>query len=285
MTLLEALKMGEKYLEEREIPDAALDAWYLLEDILKREYGERVNRAWFLMNRQEKIGEKLHTVYRQALAQRGIHMPLQYITGEQEFMGIPFLVSNKVLIPRQDTEILVEEVIKAARPGMKLLDMCTGSGCIAVSLVKLVPGLEATASDLSGEALEMARENARRQEAEITFVQGNLFEPVKGQFDIIVSNPPYIPSAEIEGLMEEVRLFEPRAALDGREDGLYFYRRIIEAGSGYLKEGGWMMFEIGCSQGEEVSELMKKAGFSYVSICKDLAGLDRVVKGKLERKM
>ncbi|MEY8426781.1 peptide chain release factor N(5)-glutamine methyltransferase [Lachnospiraceae bacterium 46-15] len=281
MTLWEALKIGEKYLEKREIPDAALDAWYLLEDILKQEYGEKVNRAWFLLNRQEEIGEGLHTVYRQALEQRGIHVPLQYITGEQEFMGIPFLVNHKVLIPRQDTEILVEEVMKTARPGMKLLDMCTGSGCIAISLVKMVPGLEATASDLSGEALEVARENARRQETEITFVQGNLFEAVKGQFDIIVSNPPYIPAAEIEELMEEVRLFEPRAALDGREDGLYFYQRIIEESPGYMKEGGWLIFEIGCSQGEQVSELMKDAGFSHVSICKDLAGLDRVVKGRL----
>ena len=253
MTLWEALKTGEKYLEEREIPDAALDAWYLLEDILKKEHGEKVNRAWFLMNRQEEIGERLHTAYRQGLEQRGTHVPLQYITGEQEFMGIPFFVNKKVLIPRQDTEILVEEVMKAARPGMKLLDMCTGSGCIAISLVKLVPGMKAVASDLSGEALETAGENARRQEAEITFVQGNLFESVKGQFDIIVSNPPYIPSAEIEELMEEVRLFEPRTALDGREDGLYFYRKITEESSGYLKEGGWLMFEIGCSQGEQVS--------------------------------
>lgn len=284
MTLWEALKTGEKYLEEREIPDAALDAWYLLEDILKKEHGEKVNRAWFLMNRQEEIGERLHTAYRQGLEQRGTHVPLQYITGEQEFMGIPFFVNNKVLIPRQDTEILVEEVMKAARPGMKLLDMCTGSGCIVISLVKLVPGMEAVASDLSGEALETAGENARRQEAEITFVQGNLFESVKGQFDIIVSNPPYIPSAGIEELMEEVRLFEPRTALDGREDGLYFYRKITEESPGYMKEGGWLMFEIGCSQGQEVSELMKNAGFSHVSVCKDLAGLDRVVKGRLERK-
>lgn len=281
MTFWEALKMGEKYLEDRKIPDAALDAWYLLEDILKKQYGERVNRAWFLLNRQGEMGEGLYAAYKQALERRGTHAPLQYITGEQEFMGIPFLVNDKVLIPRQDTEILVEEVMKAARPGMKLLDLCTGSGCIVISLVKLVSGLEATASDLSGEALETARENARRQEAEITFVQGNLFEPVKGQFDIIVSNPPYIPSADIEELMEEVRLFEPRTALDGREDGLYFYRKIIEESPGYLKEGGWLMFEIGCSQGEQVSELMRNAGFSHVAVCKDLAGLDRVVKGRM----
>ena len=279
MTLWEALKTGEKYLEEREIPDAALDAWYLLEDILKKEHGEKVNRAWFLMNRQEEIGERLHTAYRQGLEQRGTHVPLQYITGEQEFMGIPFFVNNKVLIPRQDTEILVEEVMKAARPGMKLLDMCTGSGCIAISLVKLVPGMKAVASDLSGEALETAGENARRQEAEITFVQGNLFESVKGQFDIIVSNPPYIPSAEIEELMEEVRLFEPRTALDGREDGLYFYRKITEQCGNYLKPGGMLYFEIGYDQGEAVSGLLSKAGFREIRVVKDYGGLDRVVSG------
>ena len=279
MTLWEALKTGEKYLEEREIPDAVLDAWYLLEDILKKEHGEKVNRAWFLMNRQEEIGERLHTAYTQELEQRGTHVPLQYITGEQEFMGIPFFVNNKVLIPRQDTEILVEEVMKAARPGMKLLDMCTGSGCIAISLVKLVPGMKAVASDLSGEALETAGENARRQEAEITFVQGNLFESVKGQFDIIVSNPPYIPSSDIDSLQEEVRACDPRIALDGKGDGLYFYKRIISGSVRYIRQGGWLLLEIGCEQAEAVSGMLERAGYTGIKVKKDLAGLDRVVYG------
>lgn len=283
MTFQEALKMGGAYLEERKIPDASIDAWYLLEYLLKEKGILGVNRAWFLMHRQEEITEKFFEEYRKLLERRGTHLPLQQITGEQEFMGISFLVNDRVLIPRQDTETLVEEVLKLVPAGAECLDVCTGSGCIIISLMKLVPGLRGTACDISGAALEVARENARRQGVDVDFRQGDLFGPIGGRFDVIVSNPPYIPTAEIGELMEEVRLFEPVEALDGREDGLHFYRRLAAESPEYLKDGGWLLVEIGCDQGAQVAELFRRAGFSEVTVRKDLAGLDRVVKGRLER--
>lgn len=281
MTFQEALKRGEAYLEEHQVPDAAIDAWYLLEYAGKKKIGGQVNRAWFLMNRQSALPQDVREDYEKLLKLRGTRVPLQHITGEQEFMGIPFLVNDKVLIPRQDTEILVEEAMKAVKEGARILDVCTGSGCIIISLLKLVPGIRGTACDLSGEALQVAAENARRQEVDVDFRQGDLLEPIEGRFDVIVSNPPYIPTGEIETLMEEVRLFEPVTALDGREDGLYFYRRLAAESPEYLKAGGWLMVEIGCGQGVQVAELMRKAGFCDVAVQKDLAGLDRVVKGRL----
>lgn len=280
MTPGEILKKGEGYLTECGIPDDSIDAWYLLEYLLKQAVGAHVNRAWFLLNRQEELPEKVWQEYEELIKKRGTHMPLQHITGEQEFMGIPFIVNDKVLIPRQDTEILVEEAMKKAKAGMRVLDLCTGSGCIIISLLKLMPGLTGMASDLSAEALKIAEENARRQGVTIDFRQGDLFEPVEGSFDLIVSNPPYIPTADIQGLMEEVRIYDPMMALDGREDGLYFYRRILQEGLKYLKPGGWLTVEIGSDQGKDVSELMERAGLSEISIVKDLAGLDRVVKGR-----
>lgn len=281
MTFHEALKLGESYLEKQQIWDAAIDAWYLLEYTGKKKIGVQVDRAWFLMNRQSALPQDVWEEYQKLLERRGTHVPLQYITGEQEFMGIPFLVNDKVLIPRQDTEILVEEAMKAVKEGEEVLDVCTGSGCIIVSLLKLVPGTRGTACDISEEALEVARENAGRQKVSVRFCQGDLFEPITGKFDVIVSNPPYIPTAEIEKLMEEVRLFEPVTALDGREDGLCFYRRLAAESPEYLKPGGWLMVEIGCDQGEQVSELFREAGFCKVIVKKDLAGLDRVVKGRM----
>lgn len=284
MTLFETLKRGEEYLARRQIPDASLDAWYLLEHLLKQEKGSLINRAWFLLNRQEETGQELLEKYEKLLEKRGSHVPLQHITGEQEFMGISFLVNEKVLVPRQDTEILVEEAMKAAKPGMEVLDLCTGSGCILISLMKRRPGMKGMACDLSGEALQVAEENSRRQGVDIDFRHGDLFEAVTGRFDLIVSNPPYIPTDEISHLMEEVRLFDPVMALDGGEDGLYFYRNIVSDAPGYLKDGGWLMVEIGHDQGEVVAGLLKKAGFGRVEVCKDLAGLDRVVKGRLPEK-
>lgn len=227
MTLFETLKRGEEYLARRQIPDASLDAWYLLEHLLKQEKGSLINRAWFLLNRQEETGQELLEKYEKLLEKRGSHVPLQHITGEQEFMGLSFLVNEKVLVPRQDTEILVEEAMKAAKPGMEVLDLCTGSGCILISLMKRRPGMKGMACDLSGEALQVAEENSRRQGVDIDFRHGDLFEAVTGRFDLIVSNPPYIPTDEISHLMEEVRLFDPVMALDGGEDGLYFYRNIV----------------------------------------------------------
>lgn len=274
MTFGEALKHGTEYLQSCGIEEASVDAWFLL------EYCCDMSRTRYLLCRTEQMEEEFRKRYRALLEQRGKHIPLQHITGEQEFMGLSFRVNDQVLIPRQDTEVLVEEAIKTAVPGMRVLDVCTGSGCIIISLVKLCPGLTGTALDLSPGALQVARENARRQGVSIEFIESDLFDKVQGTFDLIVSNPPYIPTAAIEQLMDEVRLHDPRMALDGKEDGLYFYREIVGESIRYLSPGGWLMFEIGSDQGEPVAEMLREKQFTGVKIIKDLAGLDRVVIGR-----
>lgn len=273
MTYQKALKQGEAFLREHGIEDAVTDSWLLL------AMACRIDRNFYYLHMQKELPGEQKEAYETALKKRTEHIPLQHITGEQEFMGLPFLVNADVLIPRQDTEILVEEALKKAKPGMRVLDLCTGSGCIIVSLLKIRSHLLGVASDLSAAALCVAKKNAGRNGVSPVFVQGDLFEPVKGTFDLIVSNPPYIPTAEIEKLMPEVREHEPLLALDGKEDGLVFYKRIIEEGYPYLKPGGFLMFEIGCDQGKEVSARMEQAGYQDVKIVKDLAGLDRVVIG------
>lgn len=274
MKYAEALKYAELYLQSRDIADAAVDAWYLM------EFCCGMDRTRYFLRKTEEMSREEEDRYRKLLHKRGRHIPLQHITGEQEFMGLSFLVNEHVLIPRQDTEILVEEALKRLKPGDEVLDMCTGSGCIIVSLMKLRDGLRGTASDVSPQALQVARENARRQGVSVQFTESDLFETIHGTFDLIVSNPPYIPTKTIDGLMPEVREHEPVTALDGKEDGLYFYRRIIGESEGYLRAGGWLLFEIGCDQGEAVSSMMRERQYTNVSVRKDLAGLDRVVLGR-----
>lgn len=190
-----------------------------------------------------------------------------------------------MLIPRQDTEILVETVLEDLEPNMRVLDVCTGSGCILISLLKMLQDgrgqdtVKGVGVDISKEALEVAEKNARKHNTEAVFLQSDLFENVEGMYDIIVSNPPYIKTEEIEKLEDEVKLYDPMLALDGKEDGLYFYRKIIKESRKYLKKNGKLYFEIGHTQGEEVKTLMEEEGFSDVRVKKDLAGLDRVVYG------
>ncbi|MDD2958984.1 MAG: peptide chain release factor N(5)-glutamine methyltransferase [Lachnospiraceae bacterium] len=274
MTFREALKAGEEYLREQKIEDARVDAWYLLEHCCQ------ISRAHYLMKQTELMPDSQYSRYQLLLMERGRHVPLQHITGEQEFMGLPFRVNDQVLIPRQDTEILVEQAAQVLTPGQKVLDLCTGSGCIGISLAKMVPDLYVVASDVSPAALETARDNALRLDAQVHFIESNLFEKIQGTFDLIVSNPPYIPTAAIPKLMAEVQFHEPRSALDGRKDGLHFYREIIRESDFYLKRGGWLMFEIGFDQGEAVSAMMHEKEYTKVKIIKDLAGLDRVVTGR-----
>lgn len=162
-----------------------------------------------------------------------------------------------------------------------MLDLCTGSGCIIISLVRHLPDLEAYAGDISKQALNTAKENAKTYQTAVTFEKSDLFEAFSGKFDMIVSNPPYIPTAEIANLMPEVRDFEPMEALDGQEDGLYFYRKIVAGSVEYLKEDGYLCLEIGYDQASAVTEMMKKFGFKEITVLKDLAGLDRVVRGHL----
>lgn len=273
MTLQEANKYGEELLQQAGITDATIDAWYLL------EYVTGINRAMYFLNMQKQLSEAEMEQYQAYLEQRKNHIPLQHITGVQEFMGMNFAVNEHVLIPRQDTEVLVEEALKVLQPEMQVLDMCTGSGCIIISLSKMGK-IEGTGVDISVEALDVAKKNNANLDAGVTWIQSDLFENVEERYDMIVSNPPYIRTAVIEELKEEVKFHDPYIALDGKEDGLYFYRKIVEESTKYLKDNGMLYFEIGHDQGQDVKNLMEEAGFSEVLIKKDLAGLDRVVFGR-----
>lgn len=273
MTFREAIRFGEEKLNIAGIEDAKHDAWLLLTFICK------IDRTFYYVHMDEEMPVEQVAEYENVLNKRAEHVPLQYITGEQEFMGIPFHVNDAVLIPRQDTETLVEEALKVVRPGMKVLDMCTGSGCILISILKNIVDVEGFGYDISKQAINVAKENAKLNNVNATFERSDLFEDVSETFDVIVSNPPYIPTDAIGGLMPEVAVYEPMQALDGKEDGLHFYRRIIEAASQYLNPGGKLLFEIGHDQGESVSALMKEAGYQDVRVIKDLAGNDRVVTG------
>lgn len=284
LTLKQLYKVGTVKLAEEGIEEFSLDAWYLL------EYVTGVSKAMYFAEPERAVSEENADRYIDCIRQRAAHIPLQHITGEQEFMGYPFYVNEHVLIPRQDTEILVEEAIQIMRPKMKILDMCTGSGCIVLSILKMckekyyMTDLQGIGADVSEEALKVARENGRRLKVPVTWIQSDLFAkiPEEEKYDVIVSNPPYIETAVIDTLQEEVRLHDPYIALDGKEDGLYFYRRIISEAGKYLKPQGKLMFEIGCDQAEAVEELMKNAGYEQITVKKDLAGLDRVVYGTLQ---
>lgn len=275
MTYREAVGLGEKILTMAGIVDVKTDAWMLL------EMAAKIDRSYYYMHMDDDITQEQLNEYEWALKKRAEHIPLQYIVGETEFMGLPFKVNSSVLIPRQDTETLVEEALKVAKPGMKVLDMCTGSGCIIISILHHGKELEGYASDISRHAINVAKENAKLNQVAVSFETGDLFDHIKGKYDMIVSNPPYIRTEEIAKLMPEVQNFEPYDALDGKEDGLFFYRRIVEQAGDYLNPGGHLLFEIGYDQGQDVSEMMEQAGFQNVKVIKDLVGNDRVVSGGL----
>lgn len=272
MTWRELLTEGKRTLAACGIEDAELDAWILL------EYISHMDRAGFFLRQQEEASEEDARQYRGLIRQRGSHIPVQHLTGTQEFMGLGFIVSPDVLVPRQDTELLVEKLLPLS-DGKKVLDVCTGSGCIAVSLAKLGTPELVDATDLSEKALTIAGKNAQRLEADITFYQGDLLENISGKYDIIVSNPPYIASEVVRGLMPEVKDHEPRMALDGGEDGLELYRRLLEQVPPHLEAGGILAVEIGYDQGKAVTSLFKEHGFEQIECCQDLCGNDRVVTG------
>lgn len=274
MTLREAYEYGKKSLHLAGIDDVDLDAWYLL------EFVTGISRTMYYVKMQESVSEEQEALYRKYIETRASHIPLQHITGVQEFMGLEFLVNEHVLVPRQDTEVLVESVLEVLKPGMKVLDMCTGSGCILLSLMNCEKQILGVGVDISEDALKVAKANGERIGVKTDFIQSDLFENVSGKYDVIVSNPPYIRTAVIEELKDEVKLHDPFIALDGKEDGLYFYRKIVEKSPEYLVNGGQLLFEIGHDQGEDVKKLMEQAGFTGITVKKDLAGLDRVVLGK-----
>lgn len=278
MTYRECYEQGCRTLQAAGIEEATLDARLLLEAVCGTDRND------LLAHGEQQVMSQAEEKYLNWIRQRAEHIPLQQLTGEQDFMGLTFSVNEHVLIPRQDTEILVEEVLKELHDGMRILDMCTGSGCILLSLMHYSNDCEGLGVDLSAEALEVAERNVLKvltpEKAEhVHFLQSDLFEKLEDKFEIIVSNPPYIASAEVEKLMPEVRDHEPRMALDGTEDGLYFYRRIIEEAGKHLVSSGMLFFEIGYDQGQAVSELMRAQGYREVQVVQDYAGLDRVVFG------
>ena len=276
MTLREILTEGEKKLASAGVPEAKLNAWYLFAHCFS------ITKSMFFLRADEEIQENDCVHYWELLGKRSRRIPLEHLTGETEFMGLPFLVNANVLIPRQDTECLVEEVLKYC-DGADVLDLCTGSGCIGISLAKLGHCKSVTLTDISVEALEMAKKNAENNDVKVQIVESDLFQSIQGRFDLVVSNPPYIRSGEIPKLMPEVREYEPLQALDGSEDGLSFYKSIIREISTFLTSGGRVFFEIGAEQGEAVSQLMHEAGFRNVEVKQDLAGLDRIVCGQYSK--
>lgn len=301
MTWGELLKQGQERLKKAGIQEYELDAWYLFERAFS------MSRARYFLDAKEEAapGEEALKAYEDGLERRSARIPLQHILGTQEFMGMEFFVNAHVLIPRQDTETLVETVLNEQKNrNISVLDMCTGSGCIAVSLKALGGYARVAAADISPEALEMAEKNAgtllgadTAGAAESAKMENgapgerphpvelrrsdmfSAFEPGRDTFDVIVSNPPYIPSEVIRGLEPEVRDHEPLGALDGKEDGLYFYRILAEQCGDFLNQGGSVYFETGHDQGAAVKTLLESHGFQDTKVIKDLAGMDRVVRG------
>lgn len=304
MTVQELWREGKQILEKAGIGEAELDARYLLEWAVKQNY------SFLLLHPSQEVEPEAEAVYRQGIQLRKNHKPLQYITGEQEFMGISFLVNEHVLIPRQDTEILVEAVLNhwkkfsgKEQQECRILDLCCGSGCIGLSIWNQLEQewrkgnrqsgnpdsdrnhqWKVDLADISKEALAVTKKNAERLHAEVTLLESDLFQGIQDRYHILVSNPPYIPSGVVDTLMPEVREQEPRIALDGKEDGLFFYRNMIEQAEDYLEDEGYVFFEIGFNQAEDVRKILVDAGFEQIVVRQDLAGLDRVISARKRHK-
>jgi len=273
--LREVYTEGKNRLQKAGVQSYEFDARQLLFFVFS------IDANQYLLNQSMPFGEeeeKKVNSYFEAIQKRSEKIPLQYITGEQNFCGLDFYVNENVLIPRLDTEVLVEKILEYEEPGQRVMDMCTGSGCIAITLQKL-GGFQVMAVDISEEALTLARKNAQRNQAQVTFFQSNMFEQLSNtsKVDVIVSNPPYIESKVVDELDDEVKKYEPRLALDGMEDGLHFYRILAREGKRFLNEGGRLYVEIGFDQAEAVKEIFGAQGFLDIQVYKDLAGLDRVV--------
>ena len=270
---------GAKMLAQAGIDEAELDARYIL------EYITGLNSAQYFINSEDIIEKDKAEEFFRLIERRSKRIPLSYVIGTRDFFGLTFKVDENVLIPEQETELLVEEVIKYSE-GKAVLDMCTGSGCIAISIALFGKPSKVAASDICHKALEVARENAKSLKAgEISFIQGDMFENVTDKFDIIVSNPPYIETGEIDELMPEVRDYIPRLALDGDEDGLKFYRIISKEAVKKLNKNGRIFYEIGYNQSRAVASILLENGSTDVKIMKDYSGLDRIVMAKLGEKL
>ena len=268
MTYREAYDKGRKSIVSDE---ADIEAAILLEFVCNTERGDLFSHPERLLSEDEE------KKYFSLIERRNEKEPVQYITGKTYFYGLEFFCDKSVLIPRFDTEVLVEEVIKRAPKNCELLDLCTGSGCIAICVKHEREDIAVSASDISKEALHVAEKNKDRYNLDINFIQSDLFENIDKKFDIIVSNPPYIPTKVISGLEDKVKDFEPKGALDGGEDGLDFYKEIAKEAVNYLKDESILIMEIGFDQGEDVSDILHDNGYKNIEVIKDLNGLDRVV--------
>lgn len=270
---------GAAILADAGITDAEYDSFALL------EYITGMDRTAYILNGSKSVPEDISERYDAVIDRRSSHIPLQHITGQAWFYGRGFNVNSDVLVPRQDTEVLVSEALKVINAKDSVLDMCTGSGCIIITLALEKKLGRALGADISEAALKVASGNREKLGADdVTFVKSNIFSDINVNddelFDVIVSNPPYIATGEIETLTEEVRIHDPYIALDGLEDGLHFYREITQQSMNYIKSGGWLLYEIGCTQAHDVSDIMSEYGYSNIKVIKDLAGLDRVVMGQ-----
>lgn len=273
MKVSEMLNKGADTLQKAGVEEYGLDAWYLL------SFCMGISKAQYYMCAEDDMSPGKQAEYEKLIAKRASRYPLQYITGSQEFMGIEYKVNENVLIPRQDTETLVEEALKYVAD-KDVIDMCTGSGCIAISVALLGRPKSVTAVDISQSAIDLAKENAADKGAQVIFVESDLWENVDKVYDVIISNPPYISEEEVKKLMPEVKDYEPALALEGGKDGLYFYGKIAEGAKRYLSENGMILFEIGCEQAEDVRRILLKEGFGDIVVIKDLAGRDRVVMAR-----
>lgn len=270
---------GAAILADAGITDAEYDSFALL------EYITGMDRTAYILNGSKSVPEDIAERYDAVIDRRSSHIPLQHITGQAWFYGRGFNVNSDVLVPRQDTEVLVSEALKVINAKDSVLDMCTGSGCIIITIALEKKLGRALGADISEAALKVASGNREKLGADdVTFVKSNIFSDINVNddelFDVIVSNPPYIATGEIETLTEEVRIHDPYIALDGLEDGLHFYREITQQSMNYIKSGGWLLYEIGCTQAHDVSDIMSEYGYSNIKVIKDLAGLDRVVMGQ-----
>lgn len=279
MKIKELIEYGKKILNKNEVDDSSIISRELAEYILQ------LNRQEIVTNLEKEVKEEQKDRYYLALIEIIQGMPIQYITNTQEFMKLNIFVNENVLIPQPDTEILVEEVIKIAEleSKTKILDMCTGSGCIGVSLAYYLKNAKITMSDISKNAIEIAKKNAKENKVleKTEFIKSDLFENIEEKFDIIVSNPPYIETDVIKSLSKQVQN-EPKIALDGGKDGLLFYRKLIKEAPNFLNDNGYLCMEIGYNQKEEVIKLAKqKESFSKIEAIKDLSGNDRVIICKI----
>ena len=276
MNYKEIYENGIDKLERVGIQDAKLDARLLLEYVCKTDH------STLFAHPDREISDQEEKTYTDLISQRKQRIPLAYILGNWDFMGLTFKVNENVLIPEQDSELLVEEALRYCEDGMRVLDLCTGSGCIALSILRFTNDTKAVCTDISEKALSVARKNAEGLglDSRADFIQTDLFpEKSSTKYDLIVSNPPYIASSVIKTLAPEVKYYEPRLALDGDEDGLAFYRRIVSSVPDYLFSNGYLIMEIGYDQKEAVVSLLEQdTRYHDIEVIKDYSGNDRVVR-------